>query len=102
MAVNCNWCAWSAWVGQDGRTCGRTSRNRVASCPAASNGGAQCDGNSQDFRDGGPVGEWGDFGETKTQDFHRGADWHKNRFDVQCPGGCFEIIKVIEKSIKAY
>ena len=33
-------------------------------------------------------------GNQQSMDFHRGADWKKNKFDITCPGGCFETVKV--------
>ncbi len=62
---------------------------RAPSCPPPRRGGAQCVGPPEEKRDGG-------FGQDfQSQDFHRGRDWSKNLFDVTCPGGCFEVVKVI-------
>ena len=75
---------------------GQTARKRTATCPAASNGGTACAGNDQEIREGcslnGPNRDIGR--DERSQDFHRFRNWFENRFDVTCPGGCFEVIKV--------
>lgn len=88
--VNCNWCPWTNGNGL------QPTRVRIPNCPAQSNGGAPCRGKAQKipFNKCDPRNTIQDLGTIYSLDYHRGPDWYKNRFDVTCPGGCFEIIKV--------
>jgi len=66
-------------------------RTRTPGCPAPTGGGSNCEGVDSQQQLIPTI----DIGSIMSQDFHRGTDWSRNVFDVECPGGCIEVTKVI-------
>lgn len=87
--TDCEWCEWGQWAPNPENTCSSV-RTRTPGCPAATGGGSNCEGVDSQQQ----LIPTNDLGPVMSQDFHRGTDWPRNVFDVECPGGCIEITKV--------
>jgi len=92
---DCNWCDWGRWsVTKTSGCTNELTRTRQPSCPAAKGHGAQCSGRSSENI------------QKEAEEFKRGPDYSRdfhnvgnmpgnNRFEAECRGGCFKLVKVV-------